>query len=162
MAASEPLPELERCGWQSVLAALLALSGQRVELVVTAAACPWRQILAIDGVLETGPEIGTGEEAMIVASVGEGCLALKRGWLEQAWCGGLGPELALLFHGGVLVEIDPAGGADQASGPDGRDAAARERGGGGERQAEGRVVVRRGSSVVGASAGTRFDARRRR
>lgn len=160
MAGVERLPELERCGWGEVLAALLALAGRRVELIVTAATCPWRQILAINGVLETGPEIGSGEDALIAVRVGEGCLALKRGWLERAWCGAGSSELALLFGGGVLVEIEPLaepdGLVDAIPGP-----AARADGDGCRASAEGRGAPARGSCDVGACDATRLDARRR-
>ena len=100
--------ESEPCSYAEALAALLALVGSEVELTVTAKARSSRQLLAARGPLDAGPELGTDEDSLIPLSMGDAEIALKRAWLKGAWRSGSGSHLALLFEGGVLVEIERA------------------------------------------------------
>ncbi len=99
---------MEACSYPEALAALLALVESEVELTVTAKARSSRQLLVARGVLDAGPELGTDEDALIPLAVGEAEVALKGAWLEGAWRSRSGSHLALLFEGGVLVEIERA------------------------------------------------------
>lgn len=96
----------EACTYAEALATLLALVGSEVELSVTAQARPSRQLVSSRGALNAGPELGTDEDALIPFDVGGVQLALKAAWLECAWRELGGASLALLFEGGVLVELD--------------------------------------------------------
>lgn len=100
--------ESEPCTYAEALAALLALVGSEAELTVTAQARSSRPLLSARGMLGAGPELGTEDDALIPLTVGESELALNGAWLERAWRSRSGSQLALLFEGGVLVEIEGA------------------------------------------------------
>jgi len=94
------------CTYSEALVALLALVDREVELSVRAESSPTRQLVFASGPLRAGPELGTEPDALIPVSVGEVELALKGAWIERAWRDGSDTSLALLFRGGVLVELD--------------------------------------------------------
>lgn len=97
----------EPASYEDVLATLLALVGREVELVVISDIRPTRRIVSAQGMLRAGPELGEGTDALLPIAVGGFDVALKRSWVDAGWCDPDGPWLALLFEGGVLVEIDP-------------------------------------------------------
>jgi hypothetical protein len=105
--AMRPMDSLDPCGYPEVLATLLELVGREVELSVLASQQGARELVSLRGLLEAGPELGSDEDSLMPVAVGDGQLALKDAWIERAWRDPGGPALALLFSGGVLVEIEP-------------------------------------------------------
>jgi hypothetical protein len=98
----------EPCAYSDVLARLLELIGTEVEISVTAQRRPARQLIAAVGRLEAGPELGGDDDPLLPIAVGGVELAVKDGWVKSAWRDPRDSSLALLFHGGVLVEIERA------------------------------------------------------
>jgi len=98
--------ESEPCTFQEVLAALMALIGEEVELTVTPASRSARSLVFAQGILRAGPVLGSGEDTLVAVWIGNADLALKRSWLERAWRSPSGSWLELLFVDGVMVEID--------------------------------------------------------
>ena len=104
---SDPSQGQSPCSYAEVLATLLALVEREVELTVRSEAHGSRQLVVARGRLEAGPELDLDEDALIPIAVGQAEVALKRSWVERAWCDPDAPSLALRFAGGVLVELDP-------------------------------------------------------
>ncbi len=96
------------CTYGEALVTLLALVDREVELSVRAESSPTRQLAFASGPLRAGPELGTEPDALIPVSVGDVELALRGAWIENAWRDDSESSLALLFRGGVLVELDLA------------------------------------------------------
>lgn len=96
------------CTFTEALATLLSLVDREVELSVRAESSPTRQLVFASGPLRAGPELGIELDALIPVSVGGVELALKGAWIESAWRDESESSLALLFRGGVLVELDLA------------------------------------------------------
>lgn len=99
---------LEPCGFAELLAALLGLVGETVVLSVFAHEQTGRLLATTEGRLEAGVELGTDDDSLLPIRVGETELMVKAGWLERSWRDPSDASLAVLFHGGVVVEIEPA------------------------------------------------------
>jgi hypothetical protein len=104
IGSGDPRP----CAYSEALVTLLALVGRVVDLSVRAESVSTRQLVFASGPLRAGPELGSEPDALIPVSVGDVELALKEAWIERAWKDGTDTSLALLFAGGLLVELDLA------------------------------------------------------